>query len=575
MAANRATPLKFPDYPHHLSPCLNPFRFADYARLAYWVYFCPTALKSYLYRAVPGLFDQAHPIGFFRKWGAPAFRNLFIMMPVICAVISIIGGGATTLFCAWKLHAPVTLAEWPDSALLGIALGMTLGMAFGMVGRVIGGAALSALVGIMYGMTVGVVGGISFTAVFGLTFQNVMDGVLTVSAIAAVFGGMAFTLDIEIGIALSLAFAVIALLSFGSEALMLRLFHLRFGALAVRGVMSAAFVFGAFRVALYPIEFACAVASLCYPSLHPIFWDELTVLPLPFTRRVLLNRLRENEADGLQRLRELGRNFFRRAALNAVLYRYIHRHETPLRFLYALFHHPAMNEYALIPVTSRDWDDLASARYLLFGELALRPVDAAKHPRFSRSVWWLNLFRPQATALTRFAGMLYDLAHLPRDGQDALDLAAYRSIFSGVRSFRDGDEIASSFDAITRFLSFRGLADLPAADQIGHDLSVRFFFPDAIRPPVLHALMRLGKVGAAIGKMMSAADQQARFAALADAANDLSDIERYVNDEAKPPELALLQRILAQWQHMILSELGRLGHVGATDAAPDGDSYAI
>ena len=575
MTANRATPLKFPTYPHDLPHSLNPFRLADYARLAYWVYFRPTALKSYLFRALPGLFDQAHPIGFFRKWGAPAFRNLFIMMPVICAVISIIGGGVTTLLCVWMLHVPVTLAKWPDGALLGIALGMTLGMAFGMVGRVIGGAALSAMVGVMYGITVGVVGGVSFTAAFGLVFQDVMDGVLTVSAIVAVFGGMAFTLDIEIGIALSLAFAMIALLSFGSEALMLGLFKIRLGALAVRGMMSAAFVFGAFRAVLYPIELICAAASPYYPWLHPIFWDELTVLPLPFTRRILLNRLRENEADGLQRLRELSRNFFRRAALNAVLHNYFHRHESPLRLLYALLQDPAMNEYALIPVTSRDWDDFASARYLLFGELALRPVDAAKHPRFSRSVWWLNLFRHQETALTRFAGMLYDVAHLPRDGQDALDLAAYRSIFLGVRYFRDGDEISSSFDAITRFLSFRGLADLPAADQIGHDLSGRFFFPDAIRPPVLHALMRLGKVGAAIGKMMSAADQQARFAALADAANDLSDIERYVNDEVKPPEHFLLQHILAQWQHLIVSEFGSLGHVGVTDAAPDGDSYAI
>ena len=405
-----------------------------------------------------------------------------------------------------------------------------------------------------------------------------MDGILTLSAIVALFGGMAFTLDIEIGMALSLAFAIIAGLSFGSEMLIHKLFSIRMGALVVRGMMSAAFVFGAFRVALYPIEFILAAASLFHPPLHPIFWDELTVLPLPFTRRILLNRLRRNETDGLQLLRELGRNFFRRASLKAILYSYLHGHETPLRFLYALLRDSAMDEYLLIPVTSRDWDDFMNARHLLFGEFALRHVDTTKHPRFSRSVWWLNLRKYRETPLTRFAGMLYDLAHLPLEGQESIDLAVYHSIFSDVRYFRDGEEITLSYDAMTRFLSYRQLAELSAADHIGHDISGRLFFPDAIRPSVLQAVMRLGKVGAAIGMVMNAAEQQAQFVALADAANDLNDIERYVNTEVNPPELALLQRILAQWQHLIISELGSLTHLGgmaADVAAPDGDFYTI
>ncbi len=554
----------FPACPDNLPKYLNPLRPSHYALLAYWVYFRPTALKCYLYQTIPGLFDQKQPIGFFRKWRTPAFRNLFIMMPVICLVISTILGGIMTVAVAWMLHLPVSLRRWPDGEMLGIALGMTLGMAFGMVGRVMGGVALSTLVGVTYGVTVGVLGGATFMVAFGVVFADVMDGILTIGAIAAMLGGMAFTIDLEIGIALSLAFSVIAALSFGTETFVQMLSGIRLGALIVRGMMSIAFVLGAFRVFLYPFEYLLALASVFEHAIHPICWDELTILPLPLTRRVLLRRLRENEQDGLRLLKATARNFFRRASLKAVLYKYLHRHSHPLQFLYELLQNPALDEYLLIPITSQDREEFLSVRQVFLGELALRSVDATKHPRFSRSVWWLNLRKRQSTPLTEFAGMLYDLSVAQHIGQEAIDLTAYMAIYSGVKSLPDGKEIARSYDAIAQFLMYRQLSDLFAAEQIGRELAGSVFFVDAIRPSVLQALARLGNVGGSLRRVPEMqGNVQEQLTILAGAISILNEIDELVATEAIPLELALLQRIVAQWQHVILEEIGKLGKADA------------
>lgn len=555
---------KFPVCPEHLPDVLNPLRPSHYALLAYWVYFRPSALKCYLYQSVPGLFDQKHPIGFFRKWGTPAFRNLFVMMPVICLVLSTLLGGLMTAVAAWSLHLPISLKRWPDGELLGIALGMTLGMAFGMVGRVMGGAALSTLVGVTYGITVGILGGTTFMVAFGVIFDDVMDGILTISAIAAILGGMAFTIDLEIGIALSLAFSVIAALSFGSETLVQALLGVRLGALVVRGMMSIAFVLGAFRVLLYPIEFLFAAASLFNHAIHPIGWDELTILPLPLTRRVLLRRLRDDEQKGLELLKATARNFFRRGSLKAVLYKYIHRHSHPLQFLYDLLQNPALDEYLMIPVTHQDREDFLSTRQVFLGEFALRSVDATKHPRFSRSVWWLNLRRRHATPLTEFAGMLYDLLVAQHSGQEMMDLTAYASIYSDIKTLPDGKEIALSYEAIAQFLSYRQLSELFAAEQIGRELAGSVFFVDAIRPPVLQALKRLGYIGGSLRRVPELeGNVQEQLALLAGAIRTLNEIDDMIARETIPLESALLRQIVKQWQRVMLEEIGKRGNAEA------------
>ncbi len=69
---------------------------------------------------------------------------------------------------------------------------------------------------------------------------------------------------------------------------------------------------------------------------HPATWDELTVLPLPNTRRLLSQRLQQNEAAGLELVSEIVRNSFQRWVAQQALQIYLHKQPAPLHLLYKL-----------------------------------------------------------------------------------------------------------------------------------------------------------------------------------------------------------------------------------------------
>ena len=556
----------FPRCAERLPTCLKLYKPSHYLLLAYWIYFRPTAIKCYFHQAMPDLYNREQPIGFFRKWRTPAYQNLFVMMPLICLALTVVLSGTISLLCAWKIGIPINWERWREGAMMGVALGMTIGMAFGMVGRVLGGVAQGTMVGTVYAVTVGVLGGVSLSVSFGLPFVNIIEGVIVVGTIFGVLGGMAFTLDLEIGLALSLAFAVMALLSFGADFILQRVFGVTLGALVARGMMSGAFVVGAFRLLFYPVQCCLAIGALFKHTIHPVLWDELTVLALPFTRLVLLKMLRQNEELGLRVLIEVGRNLFRRSALKAVLYRYIHKHPAPLRFLYELLQISVMDEYLLVPFSHQHWEQFASVRHVLLGELALRPVEAMAHPRFRRSARWLNFRTCKETSITAFAGMLYDFLDQNNILQENFDLRSYETIYQGISDDPDGEELVLSYECMTAFLSYEHLSELPLAENFSSELSLNVYFEEAIRPAVLVTLSLLGKVGQDVARYLDSTNPQVQLMALARATADLNEIQEYISFEVLAPEQALLLRIVHQWQQLILSAIG---HFGQSEALPD------
>ncbi len=551
--------LTFPTYRNELPKCLRVFTPSHYVLLAYWIYFRPTALKYYLYQALPDLYDTEHPLKFFRKWRSSAFRNLFIMLPIICMCLSVLLSVPVTLFSAWRLHVPINWSQWFDSGMLGIAVGLTIGMAFGMVGRVLGGVALSSIFGVVYGVTIGVVGGVSLSVAFGVSFPSLMDGAIIVGAVFGIASGTALTTDIEIGIALSLAFGVMAAISFGAEFIIFKILGKSFGALLVRGAMSIAFVLGAFRLLFYPVQVILALGSLFHKAIHPIEWDELTILPLPFTRWMMLSKLRQDEHQGLQFLTDAGRNIFRRAALKSVIYRYLHKHPNPLRVLYDLLANPGMEEYFLIPVTSQHWEQHVSARHVFLGELALRPVEATQHPRFRRSARWLNIRPRRETPLTRFAGMLYDLSDERKIEKEGIELIAYHEVYSNLSGYPNAEEIALSYEAMAAFLLYPTLSDLPKAAKITSNPALKILAHDALRPAVLQTITRLGQIGKDIEGYCHAANRQTQLTVLARVTGKLNDLKTSVTNEVMAPEQNILQHIISQWQQLLISAIGDVG----------------
>jgi hypothetical protein len=545
------------------------FNLRHYGLFAYWIYFRPIALKCYVYQALPELYDPERSPTFLTRWRNPAYWNLFFMTPIVSFVLAICLGFPMSLLGAWVIDAPIHIDRWFDGLMFGVAVGVTFGVAFGIVGRVLGGSALGTLLGAMFSITIGVLIGTTMSAAFGIEFNNLTDAVVVVSAIFGIMGGMAVPLDIEIGVVLSLTFLIIGAMSFGAEFVMFKIFGVRFGALLARGVMSGAFVAGALRVLFYPFELGLALFSILPGIRHPLEWDDLVILPLPWTRWRVARQLRRDETQGLHFVASIWRNLFCRPALQRVLYRYLHRHSNPLRLLYHLLSEPQWDIYMLIPVTQQQWKQNLSVRRALLGEFALQHVEATPNPRFRRSSWWLNLhlYPCQETPLTRFAGMLYDLLDPESTRMETFDLSHYADAYNSLSSYPGGMEIGYSFEALAKFLCYSELSELSDAETIAAEIEADLPIYGAVRQNVLTAILRLGKIGADIAGYQHAATPAEKLEALAKATGDLNEFEDYVLNETIAPERFLLQRIIRQWQHLTMAEIGAYGKIHLNQSA--------
>lgn len=77
----------FPKYSGELPQILNPFNLRHYWLLAYWVYFRPTAFHCYLYQADPNLYQLRGLPKFIQTWKTPAYRNIYLMLPLAIALM--------------------------------------------------------------------------------------------------------------------------------------------------------------------------------------------------------------------------------------------------------------------------------------------------------------------------------------------------------------------------------------------------------------------------------------------------------------------------------------------------------
>jgi WD40 repeat protein len=80
----------FPSYRGELPEALNPLNPRHYWLLAYWVYFRPTAFHFYLYQAAPDVYQLRGYQKFLKTWRVPAYRNVYLMLPIAIALPSIL-----------------------------------------------------------------------------------------------------------------------------------------------------------------------------------------------------------------------------------------------------------------------------------------------------------------------------------------------------------------------------------------------------------------------------------------------------------------------------------------------------
>jgi AAA+ ATPase superfamily predicted ATPase len=546
----------FPTYRGELPPCLNPLNLRHYLLLAYWVYFRPTALKCYLYQADPDLYRTGPGLGIFRTLRVPAYRHLYLVVPGVSVLFSLLVGLPVMLAINWIQGTSVEWLRWAFGMSIIVAAVVAVGVVFSAAGGVARGVASAVVEAVMFGVALGVAlsvtGGVVLGVVEGVA-SDVVGGLGIGAAVGTGFGGATgVAIGVAIGVASGLASGVAESVAFG-----------------------VAFGVGVLRAVFYPFQLALALRSTFWKGRHPLEWDELTILPLPGTRRVLAGRLQQEEIDGLHFLADVARNPFNRWTVQVALQSYLHDQPSPIRFLCALLTGPDLNAYVSTPMAKEDWERLPSTRRLLLGELEGRWVDCSSESLSrlaERLVWGLTrLLRDRrVTPLTRFAGMLYKLLDEQAIAAGGFDLSAYAEIYTGLIDYPGGEEIARSFEALATFLSYDNLSALPAAVGVVPGLAQG----DApIRPTVLAALGRLGQVGAEIATYRDATSRVNQLAALARATNDLDDLDEYVVAEVMAPEQYILRRVIRQWRRLVSEASGEVGR--AEEAGPVVNPYVV
>ncbi len=520
----------FPTYRGELPACLNPRKARHYFLLAYWVFFRPTALKCYLYQADPELYKTGAGLGIFKTVRIRAYRNLYLMVPIIALFFGLLVAVPFSLMDPFIFGMPVDIFAWVFKVIKGVAVGVAVGVLLGVTDGVLLGVLLGVVLGVVLGVTFGVAGDVAFGMVGDVAF-----GV----AVGVIF-------SVAVGVIFSVAFGVI---------------------FSVAG--DVAFAMGASRALFYPIQWLLSLLSLSGKVKHPLFWDELIVLPLSDVRQILNQTLQQNEQKGLCQLAEIMSNPFQRWLMQKILYNYLHQKEAPLHFIYnRMLSNVALNTYVSAPLSPKDWERMPNHCQLLLGEIAgewVRIFDETFYNASEKLVWWLtNPFREKrSTPLTEFAALLYALYEPERvSPADTLNQTWAKEAYTHIKHYPNGAEISQSFAAFTPFLNYQNITDLIQAQTLIADL------PDthtAIRPTVMIAITRLGQIGTEVAIYQDSTSRVNKLSALARAADNLEELKAYIHTEVNEPERFIIEAIIEQWQPLLIEASGELGQFALTE----------
>ena len=90
-------------------------------------------------------------------------------------------------------------------------------------------------------------------------------------------------------------------------------------------------------------------------DIHPVFWDELAVWPLPGTVNLLQTALATDLTHGIRYAAHIAANPFQRGRVQQALHHWLHKHPAPIVTLYSLARQSDLDTYAfpLQPAAAR------------------------------------------------------------------------------------------------------------------------------------------------------------------------------------------------------------------------------
>jgi len=319
-------------------------------------------------------------------------------------------------------------------------------------------------------------------------------------------------------------------------------------------------ILGLFRIPFYLVQSA-GLLLLPRRLNHPLWWDELAVLPFWGTDQTSTRAWREGERRGLISLVRLAANPFQHWVLQRTLVRHLHSSRDPIDFLYLLLRLQELNVYAIAPLESSDWKQIPSVRQVFLAEIAAQGGDRSRP--LERVVYRLTqpLRLTCHTPLTALAGLLHAITQLEDSTarvqeSKPLPLALPASLFDSLLDYPGGSELQSSFACISHGLQATSLADL---SQIPALISQLPPVRDAIRPEVIEALRRLGPISQNIAVARAASSRLNQLAAFARATEALEELGPFIEQTVVVPEKLLLLRIRDHWRTLVAEAGGRLG----------------
>ena len=566
-----------PTFPSYHGPplpeILNPLNPRHYLMLLDWVFFKPSRLKQYLYRADPELYFQTGLKPLAQVFWLPGYRNLIgmtLLLIVVLNAVNWIGSSSAQALLGANLG-------WAR-----VAGGMVWGLVGIVVGSVVGGMAGTIALGIVLGMALGVAGSIAGSMALGTEdfALGIASGIVWGIAwgmVLGVTGGMAW--GVTLGTVLGIAGGIVLGMTVGVRLGMAKdIARIAAWGLAGSMVLGLPISTGALRLPFYLLQVWPALwqsrrgpGAPARLARHPALWDELAVLPFPRLGRLLADTLVEDLDFGVQASRMLLRNSFQRWAVARAWARFLSTQPCPLVSLYRAFPHPVLDESPDEPLTKRDLRLRPSVRALWLGELGgtfVDPTAGGLEGIPDRLAWVVT--RPlRGQPDPRVAPLARFLLHLVQDEERVLergpDPDRLEEAVRAIAGLPHGEEVVRSLQALIRVGDVQGMEDIAQAgaefDWLDH------LHEEPLRPLVLEALRGLWDVAIEARRFQEATSPADQAAALNRATGMLAELEKFA-EKIILPEQVLLRRAVRRWQEVIAKAAGQWGERALREMAP-------
>ena len=301
---------------------------------------------------------------------------------------------------------------------------------------------------------------------------------------------------------------------------------------------------GFLRLPFYFIEIFGCFHSRRLGSTHPILWDEFNILPLPWSSKYLLSKLKLDGSRGLSEISQIISNPFKSWVIQRTAWSYLESSRSPIETIYSWATANELERYAQAPIHSHDWEQNISCRKMLFCIIGDFPSDCkGKHESFAFNT--TSILRKKAPDILRGLMTLFFRIDLFERFEIELD-----SPESELDVYPYGSEVRKSLHAIFNYLEFHNIEDISTAPEYSSWIKTTDQF---LRPKIIDTLQNLRTVSQEIHRSIIATSRTNRLSAIALANDRLDQLQTYITEEVPNgyPEHKLLLRITRQWQKII------------------------